>query len=67
MTHEDASQVARERDAREIRIEVPNPRSAAVRARVARSVASLSAAQEADALAWIEAVSEFDERRVQSR
>jgi len=47
---------------RQVRITLPNPRSEKVRQRVANSVARLSRSQEADALRWIEAVSEFDER-----
>ena len=45
---------------RELRLVVPDARSRAVRERVAAQVARLSAASEDDALAWIEAVSEFD-------
>ena len=47
---------------RQVRITLPNPRSEKVRKRVASSVARLNRSQEADALRWIEAVSEFDER-----
>ena len=47
---------------RQVRITLPNPRSEKVRKRVANSVARLNRSQEADALRWIEAVSEFDER-----
>lgn len=46
---------------REIRLTVPDARVAQVRARVARSVARLSSSSESDALAWIEAVADFDE------
>ena len=49
----------RARAEREIRITVPDARVEHVRARVAR----LSPASEADALAWIEAVADFDEDR----
>ena len=47
---------------RQVRITLPNPRSEKVRKRVANSVARLNRSQEADALRWVEAVSEFDER-----
>ena len=45
---------------REIRLTLPDARSAAVRARVADAVTRLDPASEAEALAWIEAVSDFD-------
>jgi hypothetical protein len=45
---------------REIRLTAPDARLEAVRRRVARQVAQLKPESEADALAWIEAVSEFD-------
>ena len=45
---------------RDVRLSVPDARSAAVRARVAVQVARLSPGVEEDALTWIEAVSEFD-------
>ena len=51
----------RARAEREIRLTLPDPRVEQVRARVARSVARLDPASEADALAWIEAVADFDE------
>ena len=51
----------RSRAEREIRITVPDGRAEAVRSRVAQSVARLDPALEADALAWIEAVADFDE------
>jgi hypothetical protein len=51
----------RARAEREIRITVPDARVEQVRARVAWSVARLSPASEADALAWIETVADFDE------
>ena len=51
----------RARAEREIRITVPDARSEQVRARVARSVSRLSPGTEAEALAWIEAVADFDE------
>ena len=47
---------------RQVRMTLPNPRSEKVRRRVANSVARLNQSQEADALRWIEAASEFDER-----
>ena len=46
---------------REIRITVPDPRAAAIRARVAQQVAGLSHEAEQDSLRWNELVSEFDE------
>jgi Protein of unknown function (DUF3018) len=45
---------------RELRLVVPDARSAAVRNRIAVQVAKLNLASERDALLWIEAVSEFD-------
>lgn len=48
---------------REIRITVPDARSEHVRERVAQSVAWLDPAHEAHALAWIEAVADFDEHQ----
>jgi hypothetical protein len=45
---------------REVRLNVPGARSAVIRRRVAAQVAGLNARHERDALAWIEAVSEFD-------
>jgi hypothetical protein len=50
----------RARGLRELRLIVPDPRSRAVRRRVAKQVASLDVGHERDALTWIEAVSEFD-------
>jgi hypothetical protein len=52
----------RERGLRELRLVVPDARSKAVRRRVAREVAALERSQELDALKWIEAVAEFDDR-----
>ena len=46
---------------RELRLVVPDLRVAAVRQRIARQVADFSHPQQADALAWIEVVSVFDE------
>ena len=51
----------RARAEREIRIMVPDARVEQVQARVARSVARLGSAREADALARIEAVADSDE------
>ena len=45
---------------RELRLTAPDARSEGVRRRVAAQVARLRPQSEADALAWIEAVSEFD-------
>jgi hypothetical protein len=45
---------------REVRLVVPDARSAACRRRVAAQVACLNRESEHDALKWIEAVSEFD-------
>ena len=51
----------RSRAEREVRITVPDARSEMVRSRVAQSVSRLDPGVEADALAWIEAVADFDE------
>ena len=48
---------------REIRLVVPDARSEAIRGRIAKQVGNLSVTAEADALRWIEEVSEFDEAR----
>jgi hypothetical protein len=45
---------------REVRLVVPDARSEAIRRRVSNQVARLSAADEREALDWIESVSEFD-------
>jgi hypothetical protein len=50
----------RARGLREVRIVTPDPRSQAVRDRLAVQVAGLNRESEEDALRWIEAVSEFD-------
>lgn len=50
----------RARGLRELRLFVADPRSRAVRRRVARQVAGLDADRERDALRWIESVAEFD-------
>ena len=50
----------RARGLRELRLVVPDPRSAAVRQRIVEQVARLDREDEAAALRWIEAVSEFD-------
>jgi hypothetical protein len=46
---------------RELRLVLPDARSAAVRRRVAAQVARLRQSSEDDSLGWIEAVSELDE------
>ena len=46
---------------RETRMAVPDARSEHVREQVAQSVARLDPAHECHALAWIEAVADFDE------
>jgi hypothetical protein len=50
----------RRRGLRELRLVVPDARSAIVRSRVAAQVASLNREHEREALDWIEEVSEFD-------
>jgi len=50
----------RRRGLRELRLVVPDPRLRSVRRRLAAQVAVLDQADENDAMAWIEAVSEFD-------
>ena len=52
----------RARGLRELRLIVPDARSKSVRRRVAREVAALDHVREHDALKWIEAVAEFDDR-----
>lgn len=47
---------------REVRLAVPDARRVSVRRRIAAQVANLNRQSEADALDWIEAVSEFDEQ-----
>ena len=49
-----------ERGLRELRLVVPDARSASVRQRVAAQVAGLKRGGEREAMKWIEAVSEFD-------
>lgn len=51
---------------REVRLVVPDPRSSAVRRQIASQVAKLDPKAEADALAWIESVAEFDEDSARS-
>ena len=46
---------------RELRLAIPDARATAVRQRIALQVAAISLQQEAAAMQWIEAVSEFDE------
>jgi Protein of unknown function (DUF3018) len=50
----------RARGLRELRLVVADPRSRAVRQRVAKQVARLDLDREREALNWIESVSEFD-------
>jgi hypothetical protein len=50
----------RARGLRELRLVVADPRSRAVRRRVAKQVASLDIDRERDALKWVESVAEFD-------
>jgi len=45
---------------RELRLVVADPRSRAVRRRVAKQVAALDADRERETLRWVESVSEFD-------
>ncbi len=52
----------RTRGLRELRLIVPDARSKAVRRRVAQEVAALDRSRELEALRWIEAVAEFDDR-----
>jgi len=52
----------RARGLKELRLIVPDARSRTVRQRVARQVAALDRAREREALKWIEAVAEFDDR-----
>jgi hypothetical protein len=51
----------RARGMREIRIIVPDSRLDSVRLRIAAQVAGLNPRDEQEGLAWVEAVSEFDE------
>ena len=50
----------RARGLRELRLVVADPRSRAVRRRVAKQIAGLDLDRERDAMKWIESVSEFD-------
>ena len=52
----------RARGLKELRLIVPDARSKTVRRRVARQVAALYQFRELEALKWIEAVAEFDDR-----
>jgi Protein of unknown function (DUF3018) len=52
----------RARGLKELRLVVPDARSKTVRRRVARQVAALDRSREFEALKWIEAVAEFDDR-----
>ncbi len=51
----------RRRGLREVRLMVPDARSASVRRRVAAEVARLDPKDERAVLAWIESASEFDD------
>ena len=53
----------RDGDRREVRLLLPHLRRRAVRERIAHAVASLNLEDEVDALAWIEEVGIFDERK----
>ncbi len=50
----------RTRGLREVRLVLPDARSAAIRRQIASQVARLNRESEREALDWIEAVSEFD-------
>jgi uncharacterized membrane-anchored protein len=50
----------RSRGVRELRLIVPDARSATVRRRIAEQVTRLDREDEEEAMRWIEAVSEFD-------
>ena len=52
----------RERGLRELRLVVPDARSKVVSRRIAREVAALDRTSELEAMKWIEAVAEFDDR-----
>ncbi len=52
----------RARGLKELRLVVPDARSRTVRRRVARPVAALDRSRELEALKWLEAVAEFDDR-----
>jgi len=52
----------RARGLKELRLIVPDARPKTVRRRVARQVAALDRSRELEALKWIEAVAEFDDR-----
>ena len=47
---------------RELRLVVPNPRLQSVRKRVAAQILRLDRRSEAEALGWIEQISEFEEQ-----
>ena len=51
---------------RELRLIVPDPRSAAVRRQIASQANKLDSKAEAGALVWIESVAEFDEDNARS-
>lgn len=46
---------------REVRLNLPDARTALVRERITKQVALLNKAHEDEALSWIEAISEFDD------
>jgi hypothetical protein len=52
----------RARGLRELRLVVPDARSKIVRRRIAKEVAALDRDHELDAMKWVEAVAEFDDR-----
>ena len=52
----------RARGLKELRLVVPDARSKTVRRRVARQVGALDRSRELEALKWIEAVADFDDR-----
>lgn len=57
----------RRRGLRELRLIVPNPRLQSVRRRVAAQVLMLDRQSEAEALSFIERISEFDEQDLGSK
>lgn len=59
-TNESDAGASQSQGFREVRLTLPDVRSQAVRVRIAAEVAALDPAAEAEALDWIEAVSEFD-------
>ncbi len=59
-TDEDVAAASARTGLRELRLVVADPRSRAVRRRVAKQVAGLDRDREHDALKWIESVSKLD-------